>query len=103
MLDEKTTRNLLEKRFTELWVRLRIQRHITLALSKKQNSKQALERADHFLSVTKLEIIEDITQWHKFKPSDDATLYVIDGDLIDRINGELAKIGVPFIRRDVAI
>jgi hypothetical protein len=104
MDEDKALRELIDKRFQDLWNRLKIQRHITFSLSKKQNSKQALEKAEHFDKVVRPEIVDDLLAWYKlkrhFKTSEDETL---TGDLLDRINGELAKIGVPFIIRDFAI
>lgn len=96
MQNDEATRELLERRFAELWNRLKIQRHITLALSKKQNSKQALEKAEHFHKVTRVEIIDDLTAWYRLRNGTQAE-QEISHDLLDRINGELAALGVPFI------
>jgi len=103
MHDDTALRELVEKRFTDLWIRLKIQRHITVSLSKSQNSKQALEKAEHFNKVIRQEIVDDLVAWYKLKRHFKTTEDSLEDDLLDRINGELAKISVPFIIRDFAI
>lgn len=89
----------LEKKFDSLWTSLAIQNHIVKALTKKGNSKQAVEKAEHFNTVTRKEIMSDVLQWYALKPHFKERIDedVIRDDLIHRINGELAVIGVPLL------
>jgi len=84
--------------FDELWTLLRIQQHIVQHLSRSRNSKQALELAQIFYKDTRLEIIADVDEWVRwrrhFHPNTDAN---IRNELLHRINGEIAKLGVPIL------
>lgn len=101
MLADDHTRQIVSATFDKLWKNLRVERHIVHALSKKRNSKQASEIAQKFHKETRVEIIEEIVAWYRLKKhfesqENDTLLH----DVLDRVNAELAKIGVPFLKSD---
>jgi len=102
MLSDEHTRQIVTATFDKLWKNLRVERHIVVALSKKKrNSKQASETALQFQKETRIEIIEELVAWYRLKKhfeseENDTLLY----DILDRVNAELARIGVPFLPSD---
>lgn len=90
--------DIIEKEFESIWENLDIKNHIVHHLSKKIHGKQALEKAQWFQKEIKKEIIDDIVKWYDLKKNYKDTIEnQINADIMDRINGELVKIGVPLL------
>ena len=91
---DASVKDLAFQSFDEIWVDLRLQSHIVTGLSKHKNSKQALDVAEHFKRVVKQEIIDDVQDWYALKSVFKDLNGDVKYDVMTRINGELAKLGL---------
>lgn len=92
---DQSIKEQAEKYFDTIFSNLKIQNHIVQGLSKSRNSKQALEKAEHFKTVIRQELIDDICQWYTYKKIfPDEKKDDLKQDVMVRINGELAKMGL---------
>jgi len=88
-----------ESHFKKLWQNLKIYNHIVKSLKKKFNAKQASEIADNFEQEIQKEIIQDLSNWYILKKhfGEEISEDIVRDDVVHRINGELAKAGVPML------
>ena len=88
-----------ESHFKKLWENLKLYNHIVKNMKKKNNAKQASEIADNFEREIKKDIIQDLLNWYVLKKhfGEEIDENIIRNDVVHRINGELAKLGVPML------
>jgi len=93
------------KEFENFWKAMNIQNHIVQSLKKSKNSKQAVELSQKMYAEMKVDIISDLEAWYRVKQTLDVeiTEKSIKDDVLHRINGELAKYGVPLLSFDMLL
>ncbi len=98
-MSDKFIKEQAEKYFDAICKNKRIQSHIVRGLSSSRNSKQALEKAEYFVSVFRDELVENICACYAqervfLEKKDQIQEEEIKHEVMERINGELAKMGL---------